>query len=257
MPSNAGDFVWYELMTSDVAAASAFYAKVIGWNVADSGMPGMTYLLAKVGDRMVGGMMGFPPEVSNVPPNWSGYVFAPDVDGTAEKLVAAGGAIHRAPGDIPGVGRFAVVADPQGAIFMLFRGDGEPAPDLAYMTPGTVGWHELHAKDGAAVFPFYEGLFGWKKDTAIEMGGEMGTYQLFATSGDMAVGGMMTDTRGPVAYWLYYFTVEDIDAALDRVTGAGGTPVMGPMEVPGGAWVLVATDPQGAYFALVGMRKKG
>jgi predicted enzyme related to lactoylglutathione lyase len=256
MPMNEGDFVWYELMTSDATAASAFYAEVIGWTVEDSGMPGMTYKLAKVGDRPVGGIMGFPPEVSNIPPNWSGYVLAPDVDGMVEKLVAAGGAVHRAPDDIPGVGRFAVVADHQGAVFMLFRGDGTPAPDLPYMTTGTVGWHELHAKDGAAAFTFYEGLFGWKKDAAIDMG-PMGTYQLFATSGEMAVGGMMTDTQGPMAYWLYYFAVDDIDAALARVTGAGGKLVMGPMEVPGGMWVVVATDPQGAYFAMVGSRKQG
>ena len=243
-------------MTSEVTAASAFYASVVGWTIEDAGTAGTPYLTAKVGDRAVAGLTGFPPDVRDVPPCWSGYVLAPDVDGMAEKLVAAGGAVHRAPDDIPGVGRFAVVADPQGAMFMLFRGDGEPAPDLPYMTPGTVGWHELHARHGVAAFPFYEDVFGWTKDQAIDMG-EMGIYQLFATGGEMAVGGVMTDTRGPAAYWLYYFAVDDIDAALARVTGAGGAPVMGPIEVPGGMWVLVATDPQGAYFALVGPPKTG
>jgi predicted enzyme related to lactoylglutathione lyase len=255
MPMTEGDFVWYELMTSDVAAASAFYAKVVGWTIEESGMPGFTYLLAKVGDRQVAGLMGFSPEMAGVPPCWSGYVLASDVDGMAEKVTTAGGSVKRAPMDIPGVGRFAVVADPQGAAFMLFRGDGTPAPDLPYMTPGTIGWHELHSSDWEAGFAFYEKLFGWKKDTAIDMG-PMGTYQLFAT-GEMAVGGMMNDDRGPASYWLYYFAVEDIDAATARATDRGATVMMGPMEVPGGAWVVVATDPQGAFFALVGMRKSG
>jgi predicted enzyme related to lactoylglutathione lyase len=256
MPMNEGDFVWYELMTSDVQAAKDFYAKVVGWTIQDSGMPGGTYLAAHVGDRPVGGLMGFPPDVTGVPPCWSGYVLAKDVDGTAERIKQAGGAIHRAPDDIPGVGRFAVVADAQGAVFMLFRGDGEPAPDLPYMTPGTTGWHELHARDGAAAFAFYEGLFGWKKDQALDMG-PMGTYQLFATSGEMAVGGMLTEANAPMPYWLYYFAVEDIDAALARATDCGAKVVVPPTEVPGGMWIVVATDPQGAHFALVGPPKKG
>jgi predicted enzyme related to lactoylglutathione lyase len=247
-----GDFVWYELMTSDVAAAQAFYSNVVGWTVEDSGMPGMTYLIAKVGEHQFGGMMGFPPEMPQHKPGWSGYVLTSDVDGMAGRVSEAGGTVYRAPMDIPGVGRFAVVADPQGAAFMLFRGDGEASPELPYMTPGTTGWHELHSSDWKAGFTFYETLFGWTKDTAIDMG-PMGTYQLFATGGD-AIGGMMTDTYAPAPYWLYYFAVGDIDAAMARVTDGGGTILRGPEEVPGGAWIINATDPQGALFALVGSR---
>jgi predicted enzyme related to lactoylglutathione lyase len=247
-----GEFVWYELITSDVAAARIFYAKVVGWTVEDSGMPGMTYLLAKVGDRQVGGMMSFPPDMPDPSPRWMGYVLASDVDGTAERVTQAGGAVYRAPADIPGVGRFAVVADPQGAAFMLFRGDGDPAPELSYMTPGTIGWHELHSGDWEAGFAFYETLFGWTRDMAIPMG-PAGTYQLFAT-GAHAIGGMMTDTEAPEPYWLYYVSVDDIDAAAARTTAAGGTILYGPVEVPGGMWVINAKDPQGATFALVGKR---
>jgi predicted enzyme related to lactoylglutathione lyase len=177
-----------------------------------------------------------------------------DVDAKAEEIAAAGGVIHKAPQDIPTVGRFAVVADPQGAVFMLFKGAGEPPPPLPMMATGSAGWHELHARDWAQDWPFYERLFGWKKDTVHDMG-PMGTYQLFKASG-LAIGGMFTDTQSsPHAYWLYYFVVDDIDAALARLQAHGGTALFEPREVPGGAWVITARDPQGGVFALVGMRK--
>jgi predicted enzyme related to lactoylglutathione lyase len=248
-----GQFVWYELITSDVAAARDFYARVVGWTVEDTRMPGMTYLLAKVGEQEIGGLMGFPPDMPDPKPVWMGYVLASDVDGTAKRVTEAGGAIYREPADIPGVGRFAVVADPQGAAFMLFHGDGDAMPALPYMTPGTVGWHELHSSDWPAGFAFYETLFGWTRDAAIEIG-PMGTYQLFAT-GTHAIGGMMTGYEpAPSPYWIYYFAIDDIDAATARVTEAGGSILYGPVEVPGGMWVINAIDPQGAVFALVGKR---
>jgi predicted enzyme related to lactoylglutathione lyase len=145
-----------------------------------------------------------------------------------------------------------VVADPQGAVIALFQGMGE-VPAAPMMTPGTVGWNELMAVDAAAVWPFYAAMFGWTKGDALDMG-PMGTYQLFAAEG-VVCGGMMTKpAEVPAPYWAYYFAVADIDAALARAAGRGATVLMGPMEVPGGAWVVQALDPQGVFFALVGMR---
>ena len=123
------------------------------------------------------------------------------------------------------------------------------------MTPGWIGWHELMTTDWQKGFDFYASQFGWVKSTAMDMG-PMGTYQLFKPSeGAADVGGMMTDSQAPKPYWLFYFVVDDIDDALKRVTERKGELLMGPMEVPGGAWIIQATDPQGALFALVGMRK--
>ena len=146
-----------------------------------------------------------------------------------------------------------MIGDPQGAGFMLFRGAGEPAPDLAYMTPGTAGWHELVATDWPAVFPFYERLFGWKKLEAMDMG-PAGTYQLLGIGGREA-GAMMSAQQGQPTGWTYYFAVDDIDTAKTRLEGAGGSVRMGPIEVPGPMWIVLATDPQGGPFALVGSRK--
>jgi predicted enzyme related to lactoylglutathione lyase len=188
------------------------------------------------------------------PPSWIGYVAVDDVDASTDKAKALGGAVHVPPTDIPEVGRFAVIADPQGAALAMIRLQGsDPDQPPAPGTPGRVGWHELMASDREKAFIFYAALFGWEKSDAVDMG-EMGIYQLFATGGQ-AIGGMFDKPPMiPAPFWLYYVNVGDIDAALERVKAAGGTILNGPMEVPGGDWILQGSDPQGAAFALVGKR---
>ena len=249
-----GDFVWYELCTPDPAAAAEFYTRVVGWKATDSGVTGVDYTILAAGERPVAGILTLPSEQMPPRPTWFGYIAADDVDAKAVEIETAGGRIHRAPADIPSVGRFAVTVDPQGAVVMLFKGQGEPPAPVAMMQTGSVGWHELHSSDWEKIWPFYERMFGWTKDVAHDMG-PMGTYQIFKTS-DSACGGMMTDRGAPRAYWLYYFVVDDIDAGIARVTAAGGKLLFGPAEVPGGAWIINAEDPQGGIFALVGMRKR-
>lgn len=253
MAMSEGGFVWYELMTSDVGAAAAFYARVAGWSMADSGMPGMDYTLAKVGERQVAGLMSSPAGAEAGPTMWFGYILVADVDAMARRVSEAGGAVHRPPSDIPGVGRFAVVADPQGAMFMLFRGSGDPARELAANTPGTIGWHELHTTDWEGAFAFYQDLFGWEKSMANDMG-PMGVYQTFSVAGAWT-GGFMNGGGSPEPHWLYYINVDDIDAAAVRVAEAGGEVQHGPHQVPGGNWVVMGKDPQGAEFALTGSRQ--
>ncbi|ASY70461.1 VOC family protein [Sinorhizobium fredii] len=252
-----GKFIWYELMTTDTKAAEAFYKSVVGWSARDAGMPGMDYTLFSKGEHQVAGLMTMPDGAleMKVPPAWLGYVAVDDVDATAEKLAAAGGTVHRAPDDIPGVGRFAIVTDPHGAAFALFKGDGEPPPAMDQMAAGNVGWHELMAGDLDTAFGFYSKLFGWTKDQAMDMG-EMGVYQIFAFNGQ-PIGGMMTKPKEIPAppYWLYYFNVEALDAAIDRAKSGGAKIIQEPMEVPGGAWIVQATDPQGALFALVAPKR--
>ena len=248
-----GDFVWYELCTADPAAAADFYSQVVGWTVKVWEFPGIDYRLACVGDRPVAGIMTLPPEQMPPRPVWFGYIAVDNVDAKAAEIAAADGGIHKAPEDIPTIGRFAVVADPQGAVFMLFKGLGEPPAPLEMMQNGSIGWHELHTSAWEEGWPFYERMFGWTKTTAHDMG-PMGTYQLFKASAD-PIGGMMTDGRSPRPHWLYYFVVDDIDAGLARVQAGGGSVLSGPQPVPGGAWIINAQDPQGGAFALVGMKR--
>jgi uncharacterized protein len=249
-------FIWYDVMTTDTKAAAKFYRDVIGWEAKDSGMPGGAYTIFSTGKDRIGGLMPIPEDTRamGAKPCWMGYIAVPDVDDYAKRVKAAGGSIERPPTDIPGVGRFAVVGDPHGAGFMLFKGDGEAPTEAATGTPGHIGWHELHAGDGKAAWQFYSGLFDWTKTDALDMG-PMGVYQLFATGGE-AVGGMMTkmpDTPQP--HWLYYFNVDAIDAAAARATRGGGKVIMGPHPVPTGQWIVQCTDPQGAEFAMVAMKR--
>jgi uncharacterized protein len=253
MPSTASQFVWYELMTTEPPAAESFYRNVFGWTMQDAGMPGGAYTLLSAGPTMIGGLMGLTPEMraAGAMPGWIGYVGVPDVDASAARAIRLGGAQHRAPEDIPGVGRFAVMADPHGAAFVLFKGNGpQPAP-VAPGTPGQVGWRELQAGNLDAAFTFYAEMFGWTKGEAIDMG-PMGIYQLFNAGGD-AIGGMMNKTPDvPTPFWLYYVNVAGVDATLARVTAGGGKVINGPMQVPGGSWIANCIDPQGALFAFVG-----
>jgi len=256
----AGKFVWCEWMGDDVKAAADFYAYVVGWNAKDSAVAGARpYTVLSAKERGVAGMITISAEAKakGAPPCWAGYVWVEDVDKAAAKLTAAGGAVQRAPADIPGVGRFAVVTDPHGAYFRLFRdAGGNPPPPAAPDTPGLIGWRELHAGDGPKAFDFYSGLFGWTKRHGMDMGAA-GVYQLFGfAGGDSDYGGMMTRTpQMPAPMWLYYFNVPAIDAAAERVKAKGGKIVNGPMEVPGGQWIVHGLDLEGALFALVAPKR--
>jgi predicted enzyme related to lactoylglutathione lyase len=256
MADQKGRFVWYELMASDTEAAKAFYTKVVGWGTQDGPVPGMAYTMFTTGQMPVGGMMAQPEDARKMgaPPSWIGYVAVDDVDATAERIKRLGGTVHVPPTDIPNVGRFSVVADPQSAVFALFHSPNTcDAPLPEPNAPGRVGWHELSAADWQKAFAFYSELFGWQKADAMDMGA-MGTYQIFSVGGQ-GVGGMMNKPpMVPVPNWLYYINVADIDAAVDRVKTGGGQILNGPMQVPGGSWIIQGKDPQGAMFALVGQK---
>ena len=257
MSQDHGRFIWYELLTTDREAAKRFYGEVVGWTYDDMTMDEMTYSVAKAGENGMGGIMVIPPEAKamGAPPHWSGYVYVDDCDAAAEKIKTLGGSVMRAPDDIPGIGRFAVVADPSGAVFEIMKPvpPSEERPKIAPGTRGHTDWRELYSGDVDQALAFYGQLFGWKKDAVHDMG-PLGSYVLFANQ-DGQIGGMMNkppQVARPA--WLYYFQIGDIEAAAARVTGASGKIVNGPMEVPGGDWIIQGVDPQGAMFALVGRK---
>ena len=252
-----GEFIWYELITSDQDAAIDFYSHVVGWTAADfpNSEVGFRYTILSAGGRGVAGVMKINEEMAahGAQPGWMGVIAVSDADKAAERIKAAGGTIHKGPADIPTIGRFAVAADNGGAIFQVlapFPQENEPAP-LAPTTPGKVGWHELYTAAGQEkAFAFYSGLFGWTTETEMDMG-PMGKYRIFARDG-VQLGGMMDKPENvPVSAWTFYINVDGLDAAVERVKAKGGEVVMGPMEVPGGSWIIQGKDPQGAHFALL------
>ena len=258
MADSHGRFIWYELGTTDMKAAKTFYAEVVGWGTQDVSMPGIAYTLFTAGGAPVCGLMLLPEDTGELGfrPSWLGYVAVKDVDATADRIKQLGGAVHVPPKDVPNISRFSVAVDPQFATIAVFKwlNDNEQHP-AELDAPGRIGWHELLANDWEKAFAFYGDLFGWQKAEADT--GAVGTYQLFSAIEGQTIGGMYTKPPTvPVPFWLYYFNVDDIDAAMTRVKAGRGEILDGPIEVPGGNWILRCTDPQGAIFALSGKRSK-
>jgi uncharacterized protein len=251
-----GRFVWYELLTTDVAAAGAFYGTVVGWGREDASTARLAYTVLTAGDAPLAGLMNLPAEALRLgaTPRWVGYVAVDDTDATAAQIRRLGGAILVPPTD-SNIGRISVVADPQKATFALVTGltYGQREPN-GLDQPGRVGWHELLAEDRNKVFDFYGDLFGWQKAYAETDPADL--YQLFSVAGQ-TTGGMLTKLPSvSQPCWLHYFNVDDIGAATERVNAGGGRVLQGPIELPDDCWIVRCADPQGALFALQGARGK-
>jgi predicted enzyme related to lactoylglutathione lyase len=251
-----GKFGWYELMTSDTEAAGKFYSSVVGWTTKDIGNADMPYTTFNIGDQGVAGMLAMPQHIA-----WVGYIHVDDVDAHVDKIVEAGGKLWKPATDVPGMLRFAVMSDPQGAPFVVFTSNPampSPADPPKPPTPGTIGWHELYAGDLEPAWEFYSKMFGWKILRDMDMG-PMGVYRIFndaENASPMGIGGMMTkDPNIPAPTWGFYFNVDGIDAAVERVNAAGGKVMMGPHQVPGDSWIIMCQDPQGAGFNLVSLKR--
>jgi len=247
-----GRFVWYELLANDQSVATLFYTKVLGWTTemwkTPPGAP--PYTMWSNAEKTIGGLMALPNEAkaAGAPSHWLGYITVPDTDASLAQAKRLGAKALIEPMDIPEVGRMAVISDPQGAVIALFTPNmsgPEPSPTPAV---GNVSWHELATDDWKKAWDFYQGMFGWQKGDAMDMGA-MGTYQIF-TLGGPPVGAMFNrPPQIPVSNWLYYFRVANLDEAIEKTKVGGGKVLNGPMDVPGGR-IAQCMDPQGAAFAL-------
>jgi uncharacterized protein len=258
-----GDFIWYELITSDADAAGAFYEQVVGWTSVKSDQPGMDYRFFFAGDGSnpdegVGGYMAITEEMAagGAQPAWVGYICVDDVDASVDSISRAGGVVYMPAMDLEGVGRMAMVTDPQGALFYVMRGaSDETSHAFAKYAPkiGHGAWNELATTDTVAAWDFYKQLFGWSKDGEMDMG-RLGKYEFIKS--DVVIGALMPKVpEDPMPHWIVYFRVADIDAAVEAIKANGGSITFGPDEIPGGEFSLKGIDPQGAHFALVGARK--
>jgi len=260
MPNLHGDFIWYELMTPDPAGAKTFYDAVIGWTMAAEGgaMPnGSEYreIMAQDGNH-AGGVLTLTPQMAEggACPKWFGYVGVDDVDDLVAKAQEQGGAVHMGPMDMEGIGRMAMLADPQGVPFYVMRGfPGGESKAYQMMSHGHVAWNELNTRQFDGARTFYYDLFGWTDGEAMPMG-ELGTYQMFDQNG-RTIGAVSPVLGQMQPGWMYYFAVDDIDRACEAIGAHGGTLLQEPQEIPGGMFSTYARDPQGAAFAIVGERK--
>jgi len=262
--ADQGGFIWYELMTTDAAAAGSFYSAVVdGWSFGERVPADVEYRMIQRSDGgMAGGVLTLTAEMQSggARPVWLGYLHVRDVDAAVTAIKSDGGQAMREPWDQPGVGRLAMVADPQGAPFYLM----DPIPPEH--DPGAVSdvfstdraqhvrWNELSSSDADAAIAFYTRHFGWAQEGEMDMG-EFGKYRFVQKDG-VGIGAIMPKMPElPVSLWTYYIGVDDIDRAAAAIGENGGKILNGPMEIPGGEFALNGMDPQGASFGLVGPRK--
>ncbi len=254
MANKHGEFIWYELLTPDSDASKAFYDSVVGWSIGAKPEGDMDYRMIQAPDGAVGGVMQLNADMiaGGAKPTWLGYFGVDDVDAAVASITAAGGQVHLPPFDIAGVGRIAMVTDPQGVPFYVMRGASD-GTSTAYSRHGLghVSWNELLTPDDAAALAFYDKQLNIKKVGAMPMGA-MGDYSFISNSeGGEAIGAVMKAPPGAPSAWSFYFRVSDIEAAKHTIEQSGGKVAHGPMEVPGGEMVLQASDPHGARFGLV------
>jgi predicted enzyme related to lactoylglutathione lyase len=243
--------LWYELMTTDMKAAEAFYHAVVGWTGAPfEGSPQPYTMLMRSGDVPVGGVVTTP-ETVKAPPFWAMYVGVPKLEDAAATIARLGGRAISPVIEVPNIGRMQMMADPQGAAFYIYEPESADQPPEAPAEVGEASWHELMTTDAPAAMQFYREIFGWQAGEALDMG-PIGTYHMF-TRAQGPIGGMMNkppEMAQVPSNWGIYFRVPDINAAIERITANGGKILNGPMQVPGGDWVVNAMDPQGAAFSL-------
>jgi len=255
MTNPHGSFIWYELMTADPRAAKAFYDSVVGWNIdAEPAPGGMDYRMIGAADGQAGGVMAINADMiaGGARPTWLGYFGVDDVDATVAGIVADGGQVHLPAFDIPGIGRIAMVTDPQGVPFYVMRGaSSETSHAYQRQGLGHVSWNELLAPDPDAALAFYAKHFGIRQVGSMPMG-EMGDYTFIAHgSDDEAIGAVMRTPPQGHSGWGFYFRVPDVQAAKAAVEAGGGKLLQEPMQVPGGEMVFSAVDPEGVPFGIV------
>jgi predicted enzyme related to lactoylglutathione lyase len=248
-----GRFVWYDLMTTDQTAAKAFYNQLIGWGTLPWEGGDMPYTMWTAGEKPIGGLMDLSKEArdAGTPPHWLAYTAVSDVQTTCDRAVELGGKVLHPAMDIEGAGCFAVLKDPQGAVFAVYASDDFAADPAEPAGLGQVSWHELATSDSQAGYDFYAGLFGWEIHEDMDMG-DGWMYRVYGQPGGDPLGGMFTkpaEMPGPPV-WLYYISVPSVDDSVEKVGELGGQVLNGPMDVPGGDKIVQCMDPQGAVFAL-------
>ncbi|MFA9200700.1 MAG: VOC family protein [Cypionkella sp.] len=259
MTERHGDFVWYELMTTNADAAQAFYDPLVGWDFAAGPQEHVDYRTFGAAGAAIGGVVALTDEMraGGARPAWVGYIRVDDVPAALAAIRAHGGSVTMEGGEVPGVGPFAMAADPQGAMFYIIDDrSGEESAAFAKYAPqvGHCAWNELATCDPEGAKAFYRVLFGWVKDGEMDMG-PLGAYE-FLRHHDYGLGAVMPKApQAPVSAWNFYFRVPDIDEAARAIAAGGGTVLQPPVEIPGGDYSLMASDPQGAGFGLVGARR--
>jgi len=248
---------WVDLGSPDIPGSIAFYKEVFGWEAADTGDEGGGYQMLMKDGKYVAGLG---PAMNPGPPYWTTYVSVADVDDTVQRVEKEGGTVVMPPMDVLDAGRMAVASDPTGAFFSMWQPNMHIGAQLVN-EHGTLCWNELSTRDTDKAAAFYTAVFGWEAKTSSTEGGEGGgdpgmAYTEFQVDGRSIAGmmAMMPDMPAEVpSHWLVYFAVDDCEAAVAKVTAAGGKVVTPPMDISSVGRFSVVQDPQGAVFAVIAL----
>ncbi len=253
MPKSAahGRIVWHDLATTNPDAAKSFYTQIAPWQTKVWDEDANDYTMWMLAEKPIGGVANLSDDVGASAPqsHWLAYASVYDVDACLRQVQSLGGKVVVSPKEIPSIGCWAVIADPQGATIGVYEPDNVSPARPAAPGIGEFSWHELATADYKAAADFYRAVFKWETVSDYDMG-EMGVYHMFGQNGD-TYGGMFNRRPDmPPPSWLSYVRVEGVKPVADKVKDLGGTVFNGPMEVPGGDWIAQCIDPQGAAFAL-------
>jgi predicted enzyme related to lactoylglutathione lyase len=242
MASHEGRFIWREQISTDVERSKAFYGELFNWTFKAMPMPGMDYVIIEADGNGIGGLMAPPPEA---PPMsfWGTYLSVADVDAATAKAATLGGHVHVPPTDIPTVGRFSFVVDPQGAALYLFKPQGpDEAPPMGRPAPFTFCWETLNTSDPTAASAFYTQVAPWTSSSF------NGMATLNAESGPVA--DVQAAPPGVPPHWLLFVAVPSLSDRRDAAARLGATVIMPEIDVPGVGKIAVIQDPVGAYLGL-------
>jgi predicted enzyme related to lactoylglutathione lyase len=242
-----GSFSWTDLSTPDAQASKAFYGGLFGWEFDDDPIPGGgVYVMATLGGRRAAAMF----ETTERHPAWASYVTVEDVDTTAAGARELGATLIAEPFDVMDAGRMATIQDPTGAVFCIWQPRRSIGAEVVN-GPGALTLNQLNTTDPEAAARFYYRLFGWRVEQA--PGTDTPYFGIYL--GERLNGGLMELPPGGPApsHWLVYFGFDDLDAAVSQLDGTDAAIIVQPQDVPGGR-ILVAQDPQGAFFGLLAGR---
>ena len=246
---------WVDVMSPDVDTSKAFYSAVFGWDAEDQHDDdgNRVYVMFSLNSKSVAGLGGQPPGMpAEMPAVWNSYVATDDVAATAEKVTAAGGTVMMPPMAVFDSGEMAIFVDPGGAAFSVWKAGQHIGAEVCN-EPNTYSWNELMTRDVDTALPFYRDVFGWTYESQ-DMG-PAGTYHVIAGGDNEGLGGIMAmppEMPEQVPnHWGVYFTVDDVDATVSSITGAGGQIVNGPMDIPGVGRMATAHDPAGGNFNIL------
>jgi uncharacterized protein len=244
-----GKFVWFEHLSRDARKAQAFYGEVLGWKARPFPADGSGYDMIFTGDTddtMIGGYAA--PKRDRQPSHWISYVSVEDVDAAAKAATQNGGRVIEPPSDLPGVGRMARIADPQGAEICVFKNASGDPPD-APTTHGRWLWNELHTSDPTKALSFYEKVLGFSH-RSVAMGPDA-TYHILSKDGVDRGGVTSHLPPGVPPHWLPYVEVDDADATIARARKLGAAIPVAPSDIPGIGRFGVLEDPTGAVLAVM------